>query len=165
MQHRDNSDVRVTTSNIVKGKEYPVVMTVGHPHHSFTASKTATVVHPLVWSYTKQHSYSERYRLQGDSKKYMYKTHVEANHATMEIDTVMDCTQVEGPLARRSSDHREQYHVNSACSASSTRDQHLHSRVLRPRCRLVQTLCYDRRWMYIEVHITNAEGTYTRTHS
>jgi hypothetical protein len=67
MQHRDNSDDRVAISNIAKGKEYPVVMTVGHPHHSFTASKTATVVHP----YTKQHSYSERYGLQGDSKKYM----------------------------------------------------------------------------------------------
>jgi hypothetical protein len=99
MQDRDNSEDRVKTSNIAKGKEYPVVMTVGRPHHIFTASKTATVVHPLMWFYTKQHSYSERYGLQGDSKKYMYKIHVEANHATMEIDTVMDCTQVEGLAA------------------------------------------------------------------
>jgi hypothetical protein len=116
MQHRDNSDDRVTTSDITKGKEYPVVMTVGYLHHIFTASKDCN---------------SEPYGLQGDSKKYVCIIHVEASHDTMEIDTVMECTQVEGPLARGSRDDREQYHVASACGSSCTRDQHLHSRVVR----------------------------------
>jgi hypothetical protein len=84
MQHRDNSDDRVATSNIAKGKEYPVNLSVGHPHHSFTALKTATV----VYLYTKQHSYSERYGHQGDTKRY------KSNHTTFGIDFVMDDTQV-----------------------------------------------------------------------